>query len=737
METDATDLGDITTETAFITEDMLQSIHSGRISNLNSLRALSNHRARGNSSQANNQDTADSHTCLSNRRCHNSASSRGASSTLQHGANRNSAPGDESGSGSVVANDNEAMDTCINGNVVNNSNRSSVESNHCNNLLSELLTFHSHQDQDMGSEMETESRSRSSEGQAAAPAHVYENVQVGDASLTTIEVEGVTNTSSSDCCVQNHHSNRNSDVSLPSDLSAGSPDAAAADPDASGAAGGAEGPEELDSSTSGELSDILFRFDRHFRMNTGFGFANWRWTHRLSNQSAGSRGSAAAGTVAGCSESSLQRQARWLKRLQAHQCTTTPTNSNSNSLRSTTSSGSSSSVRGSGGNLQQEWYFYDPRLVPQNRTQRIAVQTNHNRIQTTSYVSNIVNPPTYEELANLGQQEVLEQPEPSMALLGSPGAPPAFEDSSILPNLPPRFPSPGGGQLPADPPPPYVDSGRAPVYDVHPSELMDPPPQYDDHSFSEDDDLTPVDPMDPNSPDSSQGENDNFILTQSTSILSEMDGNFILSAAPRITHRPPAITPDSRSIASENSDVRPGTRQSGADSGDDDATSVANASDGDATAEESAPIPLHLEELFRDPNLSREQSDFDLSNNPEGAEDSPTSNVENDAVGPLLPWQHHPNSGIFPGYQLLHNSPSLLPWSHHPGDDAPSLDDSVADDLDDDDLPEQDEDSSRSLANFSHDASYPAGFLGGAGGPPLRWSRGVGLGRWNAQNWAI
>ena len=773
METDVTDLEELSAETAFITEDMLQSITTGgqpAVTNGNLNDTLSNQRCRlvfGSSASLRDVLIAQQHhsTCVG-----------------KHGAADN-----ETNGNLMVANDNEAFDLFTNGKTVTHSNRSSVASNHSNNMFYELQTLQSEQNGHSQCSGRDQSFVYENSGislpQDTPTTQIYENVPVVIGNQRTIEVRGVTNTSSSDSCIygNGNHGNRESDVSLPSDLSGAAIETESCLTDNSGAAGGGGENSQADHNPPSELNDILFRFDRQFRVNTGFGFANWRWSHRLSNQSANSGGGAGGGgggftTVS--PENNLQKQARWLRRLHVHQSTATPTNSNSNSLRSNSnsnslrsnSSGSSSGVR----NLQQEWYFYDPRLVPQHRTQRLAVQTDHNRIRTTSYVSNIVTPPTYEELTNI--------PAP-----GLPGSPPGLSGSTphigasaaVLPNLPEHPPpfeetlimqpliSPDTVALPSEPPPPYVDAAeRPPVYDLDPSALIDPPPFYDDHSFSGDE--LAVDPMDP--APVSQGEDDNFILTPPTTVTSETDRNFILSAVPpnlRSANRQGvSIAPDDTStMSSENesdvttndSDVIARDNVGHSDLDFDNLSQIERnseaasqrAGDNGCLMDMSRQRHLPLEELFRQPNASDDDRnsddlglDIDIDLEQVTDESELSNDDENQAIADQLPRQRprHPSSSIFPGYQLLHNSPELPPWSrlgHMTDPLANQADDNLDDVTDDlvDDLPDQYQDSSRSIANFSSD-DYPAGFVSG-NRPPLRWSRGMGLGRWNAQNWAI
>ena len=736
METDVTDLEELSAETAFITEDMLQSITTG------GQPAVTN----GNLNE----------TALSNQGCRlvfgSSASLRDVLIAQQHHSNciGNHGPVDNEANGNlIVANDNEAFDLCTSGKTVTNSNRSSVASNHSNNLFYELQNLQSEQSGQIWCSgrdpSETSGRSLPRE---TSTTQIYENVPVVIGNQRTIEVRGVTNTSSSDSCIHGNHANRESDISLPSDLSGAAIETESYLTDNSGAAGGYGENSQADMNPPSELSDILFRFDRQFRVNTGFGFANWRWSHRLSNNQSANVG---GGATTASPENTLQKQARWLRRLHVHQSTATPTNSNSNSLRSN-SSGSSSGVRG--GNLQQEWYFYDPRLVPQDRTQRLAVQTDHNRIQTTSYVSNIVNPPTYEELLNNPTNIPANASHPQIGasagmLPNLPEHPPPFEETQIIQPLI----GPDTGALPSEPPPPYVDAAeRPPVYDLDPSSLIDPPPLYDDHSFSGDE--LPMDPMDP--APVSQCEDDNFILTSATTVTSETDRNFILSAVPnlrRANRQGVAIIADDQSITSSENQSDITTNDSDVISSENvDQSSLSQIeSNSDAVEGENGCLlgishqrHLPLEELFRQINTSDdERNSDDLHIDFEQVTDeSELSNDEIETTAGQLPGQRlrHPSSSIFPGYQLLHNSPELPPWSrlsHITDPLANQADDNLDDVTDDlvDDLTDQHQDSSRSIANFSSD-DYPSGFVAG-NRPPLRWSRGMGLGRWNAQNWAI
>ena len=312
------------------------------------------------------------------------------------------------------------------------------------------------------------------------------------------------------------------------------------------------------------------------------------------------------------------------------------------------------------------------------------------------------------------------------------------------------------GALPSEPPPPYVDAAeRPPVYDLDPSALIDPPPLYDDHSFSGDE--LPVDPMDP--APVSQGEDDNFILTPVTTVTSETDQNFILSAVPNLrsaNRQGVSITPDDQSITSSENESDVTTNDSDVISsenvGESNLPQIERNSDSQVVGENGCLLDisrqrhLPLEELFRQTNASdddRNSNDLDIDFEQVTDESELSNDDETEVITDQLPGQRlrHPSSSIFPGYQLLHNSPELPPWSrlsHMTDTLANQADDNLDDVTDDlvDDLPDQYQDSSRSIANFSSN-DYPAGFVSGSRRPPLRWSRGMGLGRWNAQNWAI
>ena len=95
-------------------------------------------------------------------------------------------------------------------------------------------------------------------------------------------------------------------------------------------------------------------------------------------------------------------------------CAELPPLSNSNedngSRSSTLNSRSSSNLSGdSTRGVQQQWYFYDPRLVNSARTQRIEVASRH-RGQTSEFsVAGIVQPPSYDEV---GDANVSTNPPP-------------------------------------------------------------------------------------------------------------------------------------------------------------------------------------------------------------------------------------------------------------------------------------------------------------------------------------
>lgn len=111
------------------------------------------------------------------------------------------------------------------------------------------------------------------------------------------------------------------------------------------------------------------------------------------------------------------------------------------------SNSSTRSSRSSSGPQQQEWYFYDPRLVPESRTERVTLDTSFRGLRNRCFMSSIIQPPSYDELMN----------ESSGAATGDVGSP-----------------APGCGSfgevletdtMDFDPPPPYTDSGPPPSYE--------------------------------------------------------------------------------------------------------------------------------------------------------------------------------------------------------------------------------------------------------------------------------
>ena len=209
LQTDVTDLEELSTETAFITEDMLQSISTG------------------NHSPVSNGNLNDS--SLGSQRCRfvfgSNASLRDVLVAQHHNPNCFGNHGqfeNVTNGNTMVANDNQVSDVCINGNTVTNSNRSSIESNHSNNMLYELQSMqsrqssqsHEHDATTINQNITNQNNIATMTGdQSHTTAQIYENVPVVLGKQRTIEVRGVTNTSSSDCCIQSSHSNRESDIS--------------------------------------------------------------------------------------------------------------------------------------------------------------------------------------------------------------------------------------------------------------------------------------------------------------------------------------------------------------------------------------------------------------------------------------------------------------------------------------------------------------------------------------------
>ncbi len=828
MHSAQTEIDDISTDNAFITEEMLQSITTEAApgSNINNLH--------GNFCPHRNQNHG-------NQLSWNSSTSlRNILLAHQHSCTHSTALDNRE-----QTTDNEASPSCNHGassghgNQELHSNRSSLESNQSNNVFNDRNNMN--ENKCSNGNMNHNKSSKSKNRNNTLVNHVYENVNlpcenvgameagsigmdVDNSNGRTIEVSGCTNTSSTDSCIQNtvdyqisnaasggpatnlennsaegpnvqvhsvpfetgdvgqvqvHSrlkstsetqnisgasgtddipSNRTSGISTSSSSSAGLVETSSSLMGMG--ASGASGPVDRSRMENPEagLNDVLFRFDRQFRVNSGFGFANWRWPHRLSHAGAGASTAEPADGASSSSqqENILQQQARWLRRLHRHNTNPTPTNSNSNSLRSNSSTSSHS---GRNGNLQQEWYFYDPRLVPQHRTQRIVMETDCDRVHTTSYVSNIINPPTYDELVSGSLAHIQAG---SQAAISE--APPSFDDMQMMEQLIP-LPNPNLGMVPSEPPPPYMDVDMPPVYDIDPTALNDPPPQYDDHSFNGDENYL-LDPMEPMDMRTLNSENENFILSQPTVVASESDGNFILSALPNLrspNRQTVVISPDGQSDSDERDSVEDGSHDglSDLDSPRSSGHMDSNGMDGDQLddvdgldtegrqgsdgeretrlSENNRRCLFPLEELFQTPPPNtvtyQEETETDQSE---------LSSDENGAISDESERSiHNRPMTAFPGYQLLHNSPNP---SHWPGQNhviqsaangGLSTGGDLGEDTDDlvDDLPGQAEDNSRSLANFSS-RNYPIGFLSG-GGPPLRWSRGVGLGRWNTQNWAI
>ena len=95
-------------------------------------------------------------------------------------------------------------------------------------------------------------------------------------------------------------------------------------------------------------------------------------------------------------------------------------------------------------NVQQNWYVYDPRLLPggagREDATRLTVETNYRGVQQSWSMPGIINPPSYEEVTS------------------SPitGLPPPYPDSvSTLSSIGPPSESDGAPPEPVDPPPPY------------------------------------------------------------------------------------------------------------------------------------------------------------------------------------------------------------------------------------------------------------------------------------------
>lgn len=122
--------------------------------------------------------------------------------------------------------------------------------------------------------------------------------------------------------------------------------------------------------------------------------------------------------------------------------------SRSGSRSSGSRSSGSRSSRSSGRPTQQNWYFYDPRLMPGNRDNRVTLETSFLGINTRLDVPNIVAPPSYEDIQHGGA--AISQPGENL-------------DSVLLWGPPPPYSGPPSDSstrtsINGEPPPAYEQS---------------------------------------------------------------------------------------------------------------------------------------------------------------------------------------------------------------------------------------------------------------------------------------
>lgn len=107
-----------------------------------------------------------------------------------------------------------------------------------------------------------------------------------------------------------------------------------------------------------------------------------------------------------------------------------------NNPQSRTGSGRSGSL-----NMRREWYFYDPRLVPGNRPDRITMETYFGGIRNELSLPAMIGPPAYEDIIGdevTGLEMVPVVTDPNNWLFGSP------PHAEVV-------------HIPEDPPPPYSE----------------------------------------------------------------------------------------------------------------------------------------------------------------------------------------------------------------------------------------------------------------------------------------
>ncbi len=93
------------------------------------------------------------------------------------------------------------------------------------------------------------------------------------------------------------------------------------------------------------------------------------------------------------------------------------------------------------GHLQQQnWYIYDPRLVPQGRTSRMTAETNCGGLRTMWNMPGIISPPAYDDIDSSSNQViVVNSQRPDNLGQGFPDDPPPPYVSDLPDEAPPAY----------------------------------------------------------------------------------------------------------------------------------------------------------------------------------------------------------------------------------------------------------------------------------------------------------
>ena len=115
-----------------------------------------------------------------------------------------------------------------------------------------------------------------------------------------------------------------------------------------------------------------------------------------------------------------------------------------------TSEGSNPSTPGSTRSslrLQQEWYVYDPRLVPVDRSERVTMETRYRGVIQHTSLPGIIGPPPYDEIINVTDVDLeVTECTDTDNINWVFGSPPLTEGATVPPHPPPPY---------SDPPPTY------------------------------------------------------------------------------------------------------------------------------------------------------------------------------------------------------------------------------------------------------------------------------------------